>query len=33
VWTWWAPMTALLALTLLLARFPLPWRRPGSAHG
>ena len=27
VWTWWAPMTALLALTLALARFPLRWRR------
>src|SRR5215831_19950497 len=36
-WTWWAPMTALLALTLLLARFPLPWRRrtaePASGAG
>jgi hypothetical protein len=32
VWIWWAPMMALLALTLLLARVPLPWRRlvPGS---
>ena len=27
VWVWWVPMTALLALTLLLARVPLPWRR------
>jgi hypothetical protein len=27
VWTWWAPMTALLALTLAFARFPLPGRR------
>jgi hypothetical protein len=25
IWAWWAPMTALLALTLWLARFPLPW--------
>ncbi len=33
IWTWWAPMTALLALTLLLARIPLPWRRPALAHG
>jgi hypothetical protein len=31
VWTWWAPMTVLLALTLLLARFPLPARRPAAA--
>ena len=31
VWTWWAPMTVLLALALLLARFPLPWRRPALA--
>ena len=29
VWTWWAPMMVLLALTLAFARFPLPWRRPG----
>jgi hypothetical protein len=27
VWAWWAPMTALLALTLAFARFPLPWRK------
>jgi hypothetical protein len=27
VWTWWAPMIVLLALTLLLARVPLPVRR------
>jgi hypothetical protein len=27
VWTWWAPMMVLLALTLAFARFPLPWRR------
>ena len=35
VWIWWAPMMALLALTLLLARVPLPWRRlvPGSSSG
>jgi hypothetical protein len=26
VWTWWAPMMALLAATLLFARIPLPWR-------
>jgi hypothetical protein len=26
VWTWWAPMMALLAVTLLFARIPLPWR-------
>jgi hypothetical protein len=26
IWTWWAPMMFLLALTLLFARFPLPWR-------
>jgi hypothetical protein len=25
IWTWWAPMIALLALTLLFARMPLPW--------
>jgi hypothetical protein len=31
VWTWWAPMTALLALTLLCARIPLPARRPATA--
>jgi hypothetical protein len=30
VWIWWVPMTALLALTLLVARIPLPWRRPAS---
>jgi hypothetical protein len=24
IWAWWAPMTALLALTLWFARFPLP---------
>jgi hypothetical protein len=29
VWAWWAPMMALLALTLAFARFPLPWRWPG----
>jgi len=29
IWTWWAPMMTLLALTLLFARFPLPLRRPG----
>src|SRR5215831_4267048 len=31
IWTWWAPMMILLALTLLFARIPLPWpaRRPG----
>ncbi len=35
VWIWWAPMMALLALTLLFARVPLPWRRlvPGSSSG
>jgi hypothetical protein len=35
VWIWWAPMMALLALTLLLARVPLPWRRlvPGASSG
>jgi hypothetical protein len=35
VWVWWAPMMALLALTLLLARVPVPWRRPapGSSSG
>ena len=33
VWAWWAPMTALLALTLLLARFPLPWRRLAAGPG
>jgi hypothetical protein len=28
IWTWWAPMMVLLALTLLFARFPpVPWRR------
>ena len=26
IWTWWAPMMILLALTLLFARTPLPWR-------
>jgi hypothetical protein len=31
VWTWWAPMTALLALTLLCARIPLPVRATASA--
>jgi O-antigen/teichoic acid export membrane protein len=25
IWTWWAPMITLLALTLLFARMPLPW--------
>jgi hypothetical protein len=30
VWTWWAPMMVLLALTLAFARFPLPWRRAAS---
>ena len=29
VWTWWAPMMVLLALTLAVARFPLPRRRGG----
>jgi hypothetical protein len=29
VWSWWAPMMALLALTLAFARFPLPRRRAG----
>jgi hypothetical protein len=33
IWTWWAPMTVLLALTLLCARFPLPVRRPATATG
>jgi len=33
IWTWWAPMTALLALTLLCARIPLPVRRPAPAAG
>jgi hypothetical protein len=33
VWAWWAPMTALLALTLLLARFPLPRRRRAAGPG
>ena len=28
LWTWWAPVIALLALTLALARAPRP-RRPG----
>jgi hypothetical protein len=32
VWAWWAPMMALLALTLLFARIPLPWRRSGPAR-
>jgi hypothetical protein len=31
IWTWWAPMTALLAVTLLCARIPLPVRRPAAA--
>ncbi len=31
VWTWWAPMMVLLALTLAFARFPLPWHRAASA--
>ena len=31
VWTWWVPMTGLLALTLLLARVPLPVRRRAAA--
>jgi hypothetical protein len=26
IWVWWAPMMALLALTLLFARMPMPWR-------
>jgi hypothetical protein len=30
VWTWWAPMMVLLALTLAFARFPLRWRRATS---
>jgi hypothetical protein len=30
VWTWWAPMTILLALALAFARFPLLWRRVAS---
>ena len=35
VWIWWVPMMALLALTLLLARVPLPWpaRAMGPAGG
>jgi hypothetical protein len=35
VWVWWVPMMALLALTLLLARVPLPWpaRAMGPAGG
>jgi len=28
IWTWWAPMIALLALTIFFARFPLPRRKP-----
>ena len=31
IWVWWAPMMALLALTLLFARIPLPW--PARAMG
>jgi hypothetical protein len=31
IWVWWAPMMALLALTLLFARVPLPW--PARAMG
>jgi hypothetical protein len=30
IWIWWAPMMALLALTLLFARMPMRWR-PGTA--
>ena len=30
VWTWWAPMMVLLALTLAFARFPLRWRQATS---
>jgi hypothetical protein len=26
IWTWWAPMMVLVALTLFFARIPLPWR-------
>jgi len=33
VWTWWAPMMVLLALTLLFARFPLPCTRKSLAVG